>query len=227
MRFTNESANYNAFGGAFHVFDAARFDYTNLPSWMVFDQGYVDRFGFGAHRAAPGTVPDWPVRAGSIRELADALEIPPAALEATVERWNRDVAAGHDPDFHRGESAHDLWWGDRKCGKRVEAALGPLDSPPFYAAELKSGALGTKGGPVTDAHARVVGIDGEVISGLYAAGNTMASVFGMTYGGSGGSLGPAMTFGYLAGRHAGELATHAATAVGAGEALEQRSRPAG
>jgi predicted oxidoreductase len=94
----------------------------------------------------------------------------------------------------------------------MQAALGPLEQPPFYAAEIKSGALGTKGGPVTDAHARVLNIDGEVIDGLYAAGNTMASVFGMTYGGPGGTLGPAMTFGYLAGRHAGARAVSASAA---------------
>jgi 3-oxosteroid 1-dehydrogenase len=114
------------------------------------------------------------------------------------------VRAGHDPDHHRGESAHDRWWGDPSCKGTVEAALGPLERPPFFAAELKSGTLGTKGGPVTDMHARVLDIDGNVIGGLYAAGNTMASVFGMTYGGPGGTLGPAMTFGYLAGKHAGQ-----------------------
>jgi 3-oxosteroid 1-dehydrogenase len=203
-RFTNESANYNAFGNAFHVVDVARFAYANLPCWLIFDQGYVDRFGFGARLAPPGTVADWPARADSLGELAQQLGIPPQQLEATGERWNVNVAAGHDPDHHRGESAHDRWWGDPSCKGRVEAALGPVAQPPFYAAEIKSGTLGTKGGPVTDADARVLDIDGEPIEGLYAAGNTMASVFGMTYGGPGGTLGPAMTFGYLAGRHAGE-----------------------
>jgi 3-oxosteroid 1-dehydrogenase len=212
-RFTNESANYNAFGNAFHVVDVARFAYANLPCWLIFDQGYVDRFGFGARLAPPGTVADWPARADSLGELAQQLGVPPEQLEATVERWNANVAAGHDPDHHRGESAHDRWWGDPTCRGRVEAALGPVAQPPFYAAEIKSGTLGTKGGPVTDADARVLDIDGDPIEGLYAAGNTMASVFGMTYGGPGGTLGPAMTFGYLAGRHAGEQ-------------LEERHEPA-
>jgi 3-oxosteroid 1-dehydrogenase len=220
-RFTNESANYNAFGGAFHVVDAVRFDYPNLPCWMIFDQGYVDRYGFGAHLAPPGSVPDWPIRAETLHDLADSLDVPPAALEATVERWNGNVANGHDPDYHRGESAHDLWWGDHSHAGRIESALGPLDQPPFYAAELKSGALGTKGGPMTDTHGRVLGIDDEVIPGLYAAGNAMASVFGMTYGGSGGSLGPAMTFGYLAGRHAAQRAGLAAAVADGGWLAEQ------
>jgi succinate dehydrogenase/fumarate reductase flavoprotein subunit len=205
-RFTNESANYNAFGNAFHVVDVARFQYANLPCWMVFDQGYVDRFGFGARLAPPGTVADWAVRADSLAELAGQLGVSRGRLEATAARWNANVAAGHDPDHHRGESAHDRWWGDPSCKGKIQAALGPLDEPPFYAAEIKSGALGTKGGPVTDANARVLDIDGDVIPGLYAAGNTMASVFGMTYGGPGGTLGPAMTFGYLAGKDAGRRA---------------------
>jgi 3-oxosteroid 1-dehydrogenase len=201
-RFTNESANYNAFGGAFHVLDVARFEYANLPCWMIFDQGYVDRFGFGGRFGTPGTVADWAIRGDSLSDLAGALGIPSEALAATVERWNANVAAGHDPDFHRGESAHDLWWGDPHLKGRVEGALGPLERGPYYAAEIKSGTLGTKGGPVVDVDARVLNIDGDVIPGLYAAGNAMASVFGMTYGGPGGTLGPAMTFGYLAGKHA-------------------------
>jgi succinate dehydrogenase/fumarate reductase flavoprotein subunit len=79
-------------------------------------------------------------------------------------------------------------------------SLGPVQDPPFYAIQVFSGALGTKGGPQTDTRARVIDVDGEVIPGLYAAGNAMASPLGMTYGGAGGTLGPAMVFGYLAAR---------------------------
>jgi succinate dehydrogenase/fumarate reductase flavoprotein subunit len=85
---------------------------------------------------------------------------------------------------------------------RPEATLGPIDTPPFYAVEVKSGALGTKGGPQTDAVGAVTNVDGERIGGLYAAGNVMASVMGMTYGGAGGTLAPGMVFGFLAGRDA-------------------------
>ena len=205
-RFTNESANYNAFGAAFHVLDVARFDWANLPCWMILDQGYVDLYGFGGRFGVPGKAADWAISAPTLAELAGKLGIPAGALEETVERWNANVAARHDPDFHRGESAHDRWWGDPNRKGEIEGAIGPIDRGPFYAAELKSGTLGTKGGPVTDVHARVLDIDGEVIPGLYAAGNTMASAFGMTYGGPGGTLGPAMTFGWLAGRHAAGVA---------------------
>lgn len=199
-RFTNEAANYNAFGGAFHAEDVATFSYANLPCWLVFDQEYLRRYGtVGPH--PPGEVPPpWLIAAGSLAELAGKLGIPRAELEATVRRWNDHAAAGHDPDFQRGVSAHDRWWGDPHLKGRPEATLGPLEEPPFYAVPLVSGALGTKGGPRTDASARVLDLDGVVIDGLYAAGNVMASAFGMTYGGAGGTLGPAMVFGYLAGR---------------------------
>jgi 3-oxosteroid 1-dehydrogenase len=128
--------------------------------------------------------------------------VPSDRLQATVERWNRSSERGEDPDFRRGESAHDRWWGDPAFGDDARATLGPLDTPPYYAVQVHSGALGTKGGPRTDRDGRVLDVDGHPIPGLYAAGNAMASVMGMTYGGAGGTLGPAMVFGFLAGRHA-------------------------
>ncbi|WP_332880657.1 FAD-dependent oxidoreductase [Streptomyces sp. NBC_00564] len=200
-RFTNEAANYNAFGGAFHAEDVATFSYANLPCWLVFDQEYLRRYGT-VGPFPPGEVPPpWLIRGATLAELAGELGIPAGEFEATVRQWNEHAAAGRDPDFHRGESAHDRWWGDPHLKGRPEATLGPLDEPPYYAIELVSGALGTKGGPRTDTDARVLDLDGRVIEGLYAAGNVMASPFGMTYGGAGGTLGPAMVFGYLAGRH--------------------------
>ncbi|HEX6358745.1 FAD-dependent oxidoreductase [Actinophytocola sp.] len=200
-RFTNEAANYNAIGSAFHVVDVSSFDYLNHPAWMVFDHHYFARYGL-ARRTADQPLPDWLVRADSIEELAGTIDVPEDALVATVARWNGHAASGRDPDFHRGESVYDRWWGDQKAGEGARSTIGPVDTPPFYAVRVYCGALGTKGGPRTDVHGRVLDVDGEPIAGLYAAGNAMASVLGMTYGGAGGTLGPAMTFGYLAGRHA-------------------------
>jgi 3-oxosteroid 1-dehydrogenase len=80
--------------------------------------------------------------------------------------------------------------------------MGPIDEPPYYAVEVHSGTLGTKGGPRTDVDGRVVDFDGHPIDGLYAAGNAMAAATGLVYGGAGGTLGPAVVFGYRAGRHA-------------------------
>lgn len=200
-RFTNEAANYNAFGGAFHAEDVATFSYANLPCWLVFDQEYLRRYGTVGPFPPGEAAPPWLISAPSLPELAQRLDIPAEEFTATVERWNAHAGAGHDPDFHRGESAHDRWWGDPHLKGRPEATIGPLTEPPFHAIPLVSGALGTKGGPRTDADSRVLDLDGAVIEGLYAAGNVMASPFGMTYGGAGGTLAPAMVFGYLAGRH--------------------------
>lgn len=200
-RFANESANYNAFGGAFHAEDISTFEYRNLPCWLVFDHGYLTRYGTVRHPAGD-VAPEWLTSAPTLRELAERLGIPPEALEVTVARWNAAVADGRDPDFGRGESAHDRWWGDPRFKGSIAASLGPLDRAPYFAIEVHPGAMGTKGGPRIDGNARVLGRDGRPIAGLYAAGNVMAAPYGMTYGGAGGTLGPAMVAGFLAASHA-------------------------
>jgi len=200
-RFTNEAANYNALGGAFHTFDPGSFDYVNQPCWLVFDQGFVDAYG-GFGTGPGGPAPSWLMRADSIAELAEHLGVPADALTQTVDRWNRFVAQGHDDDFGRGDSAYDGWCGDRTKYPGVFATLGPVDQGPFYAVELIGSALGTKGGPLTTVDGEVLDVDGDVIPGLYAAGNAMAAPTGMVYGGAGGTLGPALVFGYRAGRAA-------------------------
>jgi succinate dehydrogenase/fumarate reductase flavoprotein subunit len=198
-RFANEAANYNAFGAAFHRMDAGSFEYENMPAWLLFDHPYLVRSGLARYRGE-GAVPDWLDSAETLAELAEQVGIDAVGLEETVERWNAQVADLDDPDFGRGRSVNDTHWGD---GTRTAAAtLGPIDTGPFYAVQVRPGALGTKGGPKTNAAAQVLDLDGEVIEGLYAAGNVMASAMGMTYGGAGGTLGPGMVFGFAAGRHA-------------------------
>lgn len=201
-RFANEGANYNAFGGAFHQLDASRFEYPNLPSYMIFDQSVPDRFGvFGA--PAGGGVPDWVTRAATIGELAAALGLPADQVEETVRCFNASARAGTDPDFGRGESAFDRFPGGRILGPgSPSSALGPAEAAPFYGVEVQSSLLGTKGGPRTDTEGRVLDVDGDVIPGLYAAGNVMASPAGMVYGGAGATLAVAGVFGMLAGRAA-------------------------
>jgi succinate dehydrogenase/fumarate reductase flavoprotein subunit len=201
VRFTNEAANYNALGGAFHQLDPSTFDYTNQECWLIYDAGHVtDYGGFGQPPGAPA--PEWATRAGSIRDLAGAIGVDAEILEATVRRWNKQVAGGSDLDFGRGESAYDGYVGDRRHYPGRGATLGPLDTPPFYAVRLHISTLGTKGGPRTDADGAVFDVDGAAIPGLYAAGNAMAGPTGMAYGGAGGTLGPALVFGYRAGRAA-------------------------
>ena len=200
-RFANEASNYNAFGAAFHQLDPGTFEYMNLPAWMLFDQPYLTRSGLARYRGE-GPVPDWMVVADTLAELAERCDIDGAGLEETVERWNAQVADLDDPDFGRGRSVNDTHWGD---GSRTAAAtLGPIDTPPYYAVQVRPGALGTKGGPRTNGRGQVLDLDGAEIEGLYAAGNVMASVMGMAYGGAGGTLGPAMVFGFAAGRDAAE-----------------------
>ncbi len=210
-RFANEAANYNSFGAAFHQLDATSFEYTNVPCWMVFDQTYLARYGLVGFRGE-GDPPAWLTRADSVEELAGVLGIDAATMIDTVERWNAQAADGHDPDFGRGTSKHDTWWGD-PGQPGTAATLGPIDTAPYWAVEVHSGALGTKGGPKTTVDGQVIDLDGAPIEGLYAAGNVMASAMGMTYGGAGGTLAPGMVFGYLSGLHA---AAAAGARVGAG-----------
>jgi 3-oxosteroid 1-dehydrogenase len=218
-RFTNEASNYNAFGAAFHEQDVSAFQYANLPCWMIFNQEYYARFPFLGGLSdsfEQGTrPPQFVARGDTLGDLAEKVGIDAAGLEATVERFNANAREGRDPDFHRGESAHDIWWGDPAYRGDPRATLGPIEGGPYYAIEVKSGCLGTKGGPQTDTEARVLDVDGAPIPGLYCAGNAMASPMGMTYGGAGGTLGPGMVFGFLAGRHAAARMKAKAEAVSA------------
>ncbi len=111
---------------------------------------------------------------------------------------------GVDTDFHRGDSAYDKYYGDPR--NKPNPSLGVIDRPPFYAVKMVPGDLGTKGGIVTDEHARALRPDGSVIPGLYAAGNASAAVMGRTYAGAGATIGPAMTFGYIAANHIADAA---------------------
>ena len=103
---------------------------------------------------------------------------------------------GRDEEFRRGDSAYDRYYGDPR--RRPNPNLAPLARPPFYAVKIVPGDLGTKGGLRTDERARVLRADGTPIPGLYAAGNASASVMGHSYAGAGATIGPAMTFGYIA-----------------------------
>lgn len=200
QRFCNEAVNYSALAGAFHQFDPDRYAYANLPAWLVFDHGY--RLRASVAGVPPGAdPPDWMVAAPTLPELAALAGIPPAALVATVARFNADAADGHDTAFHRGDSTYDRFYGDRSRDGAL-ATLGALETPPFYAVPIHPGVLGTCGGAKTDPKGRVLDHDDTPIPGLYAAGNVIASPTGGIYAGAGGTLGPALTYGYLAGRTA-------------------------
>ena len=135
-------------------------------------------------------------RADTLAALAAQVKISADGLAETVERFNGFARSGKDADFGRGDSAYDRYYGDPR--RRPNPNLAPLAQPPFYAIKIVPGDLGTKGGLRTDERARVQREDGSVIPGLYAAGNASAAVMGHSYAGAGATIGPAMTFGYIA-----------------------------
>jgi len=200
QRFVNESAPYV---DAVHaMYDGNTPENPHIPAWLVFDQRYRDRYVFAGlppHRPLPrrwyaaGSV----LRADDLTGLARAAGIDADGLVKTVTRFNEFAAAGRDEDFGRGNSAYDRYYGDPRL---ANPNLAPLARPPFYAVRIVPGDLGTKGGLRTDERARVLRPDGTAIEGLFAAGNASAAVMGHSYAGAGATIGPAMTFGYIAAR---------------------------
>jgi len=202
-RFVNEAANYHAMGKALHAFDAGTHSYSNLPYWLIIDQRYKDKYP--TFTSPPGSpIPPYMIQAETLEDLAGKAGIDAKGLTATIARFNEMVRNGHDDDFNRGENTYDNFymWGDPEFDPPYRT-LGVIDRAPFYAVKMEVGALGTCGGPKTNADAQVLDWSGNPIPGLYAAGNVMAAVLGEAYGGAGGTLGPGMTFGYIAGRHLG------------------------
>lgn len=198
-RFVNESAPYV---DAVHaMYDRHTQDNPHIPCWMIADQRYRNRYVFTGIPPRKPLPRRWyrsgvVVRAGTLAELAGQIGVPADGLVKTVQKFNEFARAGRDADFGRGDSAYDRYYGDPR--RKPNPNLAPLASPPFYAIKIVPGDLGTKGGLRTDEHARVLRADGSVIAGLYAAGNTSAMVMGRSYAGPGATIGPAMTFGYLA-----------------------------
>ncbi|MGY4711645.1 FAD-dependent oxidoreductase [Mycolicibacterium sp. CBM1] len=196
-RFVNEACDYNSMAGAFHYLDP-RGGYVNDPAWMVFDSLHLKHYGFLGIEP-DGLPPEWFNQSADLTELGEKTGIDPDGLAATLNRWNDNVAKEVDPDFGRGGSAYDGYWGDDKATTTAGKTLGPIDTAPYFAVPISIGSMGTKGGPRTDADGRVLHVSGTPIAGLYAAGNAMAGVTGRAYGGAGGTIGPAMVFGFRAG----------------------------
>ena len=192
-RFTNEASPYTDFVHDQLAGHAPGI--SHIPVFMI-----VDHRGW-THNIIAGHLPGKPMpkewlesglvqRAPTIAELARRIDVPPTALSETAERFNRFARQGRDEDFHRGESAYDRYYGNPDY---PNPNLGEVSKPPFYAFRLVPGDLGTKGGLLTDEDARVLREDGSAIPGLYATGNTSASVMGNDYAGPGATIGPAMT----------------------------------
>ena len=189
VRFANESLPYNDFPKTFGRFDPTNVEFPNeAPAWLIFDQRTKESVRIMS--MMPGdAAPKWIAQGDTVRALATEIDVDPDTLDATVARFNEHAAKGDDPDFLR-----------TRQGLMAPGRVRPLEAP-YYAVGIFPGALGTNGGPRLDADARVRAYRGGVVPGLYAAGNTAASVFGWAYPGGGATIGQGSVFGYRAGRH--------------------------
>lgn len=206
-RFCNEAASYHVTGGLM-ARGYRSSDGGTVPSWFIFDARYRGKYALGPIFPGPPSF-DRSIRpsmrailrsAGSIAELAEAIGVPKDTLTLTVESFNRYAEEGIDLDFSRGESLYDRYYGDPAI--KPNSCLAPLSKAPFYAVPIQPCDIGTNGGLVTDVNAQVIDEKGSLIPGLYAAGNCAASPMGKSYPAAGATLGPGMTFGYLAALHA-------------------------
>lgn len=202
-RFANEAASYIDVVHA--MYEHNRPDAVSIPAHFIIDRRTRNRFFFGMIMPVQPFPKEYRESgyvktANTLEGLAAKTGIDPQGLLETVARFNEFARTGKDLDFHRGENAYDRYYGDASV--KPNPCLGTIEKPPFYAVEMIPGDLGTKGGLVTDEHARVLREDGSPIEGVYAIGNTGSAVMGDTYPGPGSTLGPAMTFGYVAAMHA-------------------------
>jgi succinate dehydrogenase/fumarate reductase flavoprotein subunit len=207
-RFVNEADGYYQFTSA--MVAAAPAD-EEVAAWLICDSAFQRRYPFGMSKPFP--VPVWPyLRSGYLRrgrtlaELARTCGIDPDGLIATVARFNKGAAVGEDPEFGRGTTAFNRGSGDP--GHTPNPSLAPIEKSPFYAIKVLPGSFGTFAGLRTDAYSRVVRGDGQPVPGLYAAGSDQANVMGGHYPSGGINIGPAMTFGYIAVRHAAGVADY-------------------
>ncbi len=201
-RFANEGRSYHDFG--VNLLKKTPPD-QQAVAWIICDHRVIRRYGMG--RSFPFPLPyrkyiksGYLKRGQTIRDLAESAGIDPAGLEDSVSRYNSDAASGRDTEFQRGTNAFDLANGDPE--HQPNPCIGPLDRPPFYAIRVFAGCVGTFAGLKTNEHAQVVDEQHRPIPGLYAVGNDMASITGGDYIAGGCTLGPGMTFGFIAGSHA-------------------------
>ncbi len=207
-RFANEAQPYEDLVKAQYASEAR--GEGAIPCYLVFDAVYRSKYAVG--HIKPGSIADDSkiprayfesglfVRANTLRELADQIGVDVMGLEETVKQFNRSARLGSDPEFGRGDTIHDRYYADHSV--TPNPSLGPLEQAPYYALRCEAGDLDTKGGILCDEFGRALTPGGEVVPGLYAAGNTSAAVMGDTYPGAGATIGSAMTFAYIAARTA-------------------------
>ena len=201
-RYLNEAASYHVTGQKMARRHAEHGDAS--PSWMLFDYRYRHLYPMGPlyplipDWLQPGAVKTVLKKARTIEELAAQMGVDPAMLAETVAQFNHHASKGEDPLFQRGQAAYDKMYGDPR--QQPNPCLRPIAEAPFYAMPIYPGDIGTNGGLTTNERAQVTDARGKAIAGLYAVGNNAASAMGESYPGAGVTIGPAMTFGYIAAR---------------------------
>jgi succinate dehydrogenase/fumarate reductase flavoprotein subunit len=211
-RYLNESSSYHVFGIRMQEHHAQT---PSIPSWLICDAAALKRYGIGMVRPggkglAPYLADGYLKRGDTLDGLAQVLDLPAQTLQDTVARFNRFADTGVDEDFQRGTTDYQrangdaTWPGPNPC-------LGALREGPFYAVALYPGDIGAATGLVTDTHAQVLDANDQPLGGLYACGNDMHSIMGGTYPAPGITIGPGLTFGYIAARHACQRAGVAVT----------------
>lgn len=201
-RFANEANSYHDMMSALF---AALEPGEPAEAWLICDHAFQRRYGLGYARPRPfplgGVLRSGYLKRGrTLADLARACGIDAAALEATVSRLNAHAREGRDPEFGRGSSAYNRIQGEAE--QQPNPCVAPIENGPFYAVKIVAGSLGTFAGLRTDAHARVLDAARAPIAGLYAVGNDMSSIMGGNYPAGGITLGPGMTFGFIAAHHA-------------------------
>jgi succinate dehydrogenase/fumarate reductase flavoprotein subunit len=201
-RFVNEADSYHDVGQAMQ--GLAQRQNGEAAAWLICDHRALRRYGMGFVKPFP--LPLWPhiqsgylLRGATPAELARRAGLDPSGLESTIAQFNTHARHGEDPQFGKGSTAYNRFLGDAMHSPNP--CVAPLDQGPFYAIKLVLGDLGTFAGVRTDEHARALRSDGLPVPGLYVVGNDALSVMGGNYPGGGITLGPALTFGYIAGRH--------------------------
>jgi succinate dehydrogenase/fumarate reductase flavoprotein subunit len=196
-RFVNE-------GNSYHDFVQALFRSGHTTAWLVTDHRAIRAYGLGFVKPrplpiGPHVASGYLKRGRTIAELAAACGIDADRMARTLSEYNRHAETGADPAFAKGSTAYNRFYGDPDIAPNP--CVAPVMAPPFYAVQVHVGDLGTYSGIATNGRAQVLDANKRPIPGLYAAGNDALSIMGGNYPGPGITLGPAMTFGWIAGKH--------------------------
>ncbi|MCE8020519.1 FAD-dependent oxidoreductase [Halomonas sp. MCCC 1A11036] len=208
-RFVNEANSYHDFCQA--MYKHCTEEQAEVCAFFIADHRTFRKYGLGFAKPTPMPYKahlksGYLIRGKTLRELAEKIGADPAQLEKTVAEFNRHAKDGNDPEFHKGSTAYNRSLGDPE--HKPNPCIAPIQRGPYYAVKLVIGDLGTFDGLRTDENAQVLDEKGKVITGLYAVGNDAASIMGGNYPGGGITLGPAVTFGYIAARHMAGVSQH-------------------